>query len=111
MIPEQPGGLIAFEVTSRNLTLTWVEPHDNNAPITGYRVSYARPGFLVDGANVVLTVSADGNETVSTEVFIDDLHPGVTYNFTIVAFNVIGNSTPSDPLTVILDDEGNTFDT
>ena len=83
-----------------------MEPHDNNAPITGYRVSYARPVFLADGANV-LTVSAGGIETVPTELFIDDLHPGVTYNFTIEAFNDIGNSTPSDPLTETLDDEGN----
>ena len=88
-----------------------MEPHDNNAPITGYRVSYARPVFLADGANVVLTVSADRIKTVPTELFIDDLHPGVTYNFTIVAFNNNGNSTPSDPLTVILGDEGNIFKT
>ena len=85
-IPEQPGNLMALNITSRKLRITWVEPHDNNAPITGYRVSYDRPVFLADGANVVLTVEADDNNSVPpTELFIDDLHPGITYNYTIIA--------------------------
>ena len=35
-LPETPQDLMAVNVTSRNFTLTWVEPHDNNAPIQGY---------------------------------------------------------------------------
>ena len=31
---------------------------------------------------------------------ITGLHPGVTYNFTVVAFNEIGDSTPSDTTSV-----------
>ena len=34
--PEIPLNLMAVDLTSRNFTLTWVEPHDNNAPIEGY---------------------------------------------------------------------------
>ena len=34
--PEMPQNLMAVNLTSRNFTLTWVEPHDNNAPIDGY---------------------------------------------------------------------------
>ena len=34
--PETPQELMAVNLTSRNFTLTWVEPHDNNAPIQGY---------------------------------------------------------------------------
>ena len=101
---------MVVNVTSRNLTLTWVEPHNNNAPITGYRVSYAGPMFLPDGDNVV-TVEAVGNKSVPAQLFINNLHPGATYNFTVVAFNGIGNSTPSEPLSVTLDDEGNTLPT
>ena len=59
-IPEQPRNLMAHNVTSRNLTLTWMEPHDNNAPISGYRVSYVQPVFL-GGDTVTLNVSADSS--------------------------------------------------
>ena len=43
---------------------------------------------------------------------ITELHPGVTYNFTVVAFNEIGDSTPSDTASVSTAAEGvlvNTF--
>ena len=82
-------------VTSRNLTLTWVEPHDNNAPISGYRVSYTEPDFL-GGGNVTVNVTGS-----IEEAFIGGLHPGVTYSFTVVAFNDIGDSIPSDMLNEI----------
>ena len=35
-LPETPQNLMAVNLTSRNFTLTWLEPHDNNAPIQGY---------------------------------------------------------------------------
>ena len=87
-------------VTSHNLTLTWMESHDNNAPISGYRVSYTEPCFL-----------GGGNVTVNTpgpieEAFIGGLHPGVTYSFTVVAFNDIAVSKPSVPLSNRMLDEG-----
>ena len=112
-IPEQPQNLMTHNVTSRNLTLTWVEPHDNNAPISGYRVSYVQPVFL-GGDNVTLNVSADSSvssgssqDFVNSFLFIDDLHPGATYMFTVIAFNIIGASEPSAPFTQIMVDEGN----
>ena len=37
---------------------------------------------------------------------ITGLHPGVTYNFTIVAFNDIGDSTPSNIAAVTTQEEG-----
>ena len=104
---------MAHNVTSRNLTLTWVEPHDNNAPISGYRVSYVQPVFL-GGDTVTLNVSADSSvssgslqDFVNSFLFIDDLHPGSTYMFTVIAFNIIGDSVPSAPFTQIMVDEGN----
>ena len=66
----------------------WEEPHDNNAPIIGYRVMYQEPTFLGGGVQVV-------NSTVEM-ADITGLQPGVTYNFTVVAFNEIGDSIPSD---------------
>ena len=96
--PEQPQNVAAVEVNSRNITLVWVEPHDNNAPIQGYRVMYQRPSFLGGTDEIV-------NASIEMEV-ITGLHPGVTYNFTVVAFNDIGDSDPSEVLPVPTLEEG-----
>ena len=49
---------------------------------------YEQPTFLGSDMQVV-------NSTVEM-ADITELHPGVTYNFTVVAFNEIGDSTPSN---------------
>ena len=76
------------EVTTTSVSLEWVEPHDNNAPIRGYRVSYIEPSFL-GGTDVTI------NSTVET-VNITGLHPGAAYTFEVVAFNDIGESAPGN---------------
>ena len=86
---------------SRNVTLTWSRPNDNNAPILGYFVLYDHPPFLMDGGSV--TEEVMGREETIT---ISDIHPGVTYNFTIIAFNEEGNSTKSDIIQVGALEEG-----
>ena len=86
--PEQPQNLTALNITSRSITLEWIEPHHNNAPVTGYNVIFSQPDFLSDDTVIV-------NSTEET-VVITDLHPGVEYVFTVVAFNAIGESVPSD---------------
>ncbi len=97
--PEQPQNVGATETNSRNLTLAWVEPHDNNAPIEGYRVTYSDPPFLPGGGVEV--------EVVLIEMaVITGLRPGVTYNFTVVAFNEIGDSDPSVVTMVTTLEEG-----
>ncbi len=82
--PERPQNVTAVEVTTTSVILEWVEPHDNNAPIRGYKVSYTRPSFL---GGTAMTI----NSTVET-VNITGLHPGVAYSFSVVAFNDIGDS-------------------
>jgi len=77
-----------------------VEPHDNNAPIMGYWVMYRNPEFL--DPNRELQVF---NTTVEMAT-IAGLHPGVTYNFTVVAFNDIGDSSPSITVPITTLDEG-----
>ena len=62
----------------------WVEPHDNNAPILGYYVSYNQPVFT--GKEMVIV------NTIGTMANITELYPGVVYNFTVTAFNEVGNS-------------------
>ena len=85
-------------ITSRRLTLQWVEPHHNNAPVLGYRVMYTQPVFQ-NSTPIVLNANV-------TAVKIVNLHPGITYNFTVLAFNEIGDSAPSDVAQVRTLDEG-----
>ena len=85
---------------SQNLTLVWTAPHDNNAPILGYYIFYTEPSFL-GGDDVVLRVNG-----AVEEFFIEDLHPGEEYTFTILAFNEEGNSSLSDPFTNETMEEG-----
>ncbi len=84
------------------IDLMWVEPDDNNAPIGGYQVMYMEPEF----------VEGERMRTVNTSVVmatITGLSPGVDYTFTVIAYNDIGPSTPSDPLTVRTLDERRTL--
>ena len=87
-------------LNSTAIQLTWFEPHDNNAPIQGYRVMYTRPEFL-NGSDVELTVPSE-------MAVVTGLHPGVTYNFTVVAFNEIGDSLESTVSMVTSQEEGRT---
>ena len=96
--PQQPQNVGSVNTTSRSISLVWEEPHDNNAPIMGYRVMYQQPTFLGGGEQFV-------NSTVEMAE-ITDLHPGVTYDFTVVAFNEIGDSTPSSITPVTTSEEG-----
>lgn len=103
--PEQPQNLMAIEINSRNITLQWMEPHHNNAPVTGYRVMFTRPDFLTGSGSG----SGDGMMVVNSPeeaVVITGLHPGEEYVFTVVAFNDIGDSQPSSELTARTLEEG-----
>ena len=61
---------------------------------------YQQPAFLD---------TSDGEQVVNSTVEMADitgLHPGITYNFTVVAFNEIGDSAPSDIVSVTTIEEG-----
>ena len=88
-----------MNVASRTVDLTWVEPHDNNAPITGYIVYFMEPVFVEGERNRMV-------DTTEEMASITNLSPGVDYSFTIIAINDIGPSTPSAPLAVRTLDEG-----
>ena len=79
----------------------WVEPHNNNAPILGYFVLYNQPNFA-GGKIVTLNVSEQ-------MVNVTNLFPGFTYNFTVIAYNNIGNSTESEATPLRTLDEGEYF--
>ena len=88
--PEPPQSVIAAEITSNTIYLTWLKPHDNNAPILGYYITFIGAGL---GENVVVNTSAESAD------FCSLVSDGI-YTFNITAFNEFGVSDPSDPLTV-----------
>jgi len=76
--------------------LTWTKPHDNNAPITGYYITYQNPDCLVMAPNNQpqdVTVTSMEEQAVIT-----DLHPGENYSFIVIAINDICPSIPSIPV-------------
>jgi hypothetical protein len=89
----------AVNVSSREINLTWVEPHDNNVAITGYSVMYMLPEFVTQERERVVNTSVE----MAT---ISELFPGVNYTFTVTAINAMGMSPPSDPLEVRTPEEG-----
>ena len=90
-------------MTSRNLTINWTEPHDNNDPIIHYTISYQNPGCIVNASNVTQNVTVCSTEE---QYAITNLHPGEYYTFTIIAINDICPSQPSVPATVRTMEEG-----
>ena len=78
----------------------WNEPHDNNALITGYIIRYQQPQFQ-GGEEVNQTFPPEPEVAV-----IIELRPGVTYMFTVEAFNDIGVGNPSTETEVRTLDEG-----
>ena len=102
--PDQPINVQLFDVTSRDLFINWTEPHDNNAPVTGYYVMYQNPDRLVNAPN-----SRPRDVTVTSmeeQAMITDLHPEEDYSFIVIAFNDICTSVPSTPVSVRTMNEG-----
>ena len=101
-VPDEPLNVCSRENFSRYIILFWIIPHHNNAPILGYYVFYTCPHFLQSRCTSV---------TLSSTTYylnVTDLHPGVTYNFTVLAFNEEGNSSLSLTYTVRTLEEGET---
>ncbi len=97
-VPDPPHSLISLSVTNTSMIVMWVEPHDRNAPISSYTVTYQHPSFL-GGQEESVNSSAEMS-------FIGGLHPGVVYNFSVVAHNEFGVSEPSVVTGLATLDEG-----
>jgi len=103
--PDQPINVQLFDVTSRDLFINWTEPHDNNAPITGYYIIYQNPDRLVMAPN-----NRPQNVTVTSieeQAMITNLYPVENYTFIVIAINEICPSIPSEPVSVRTMEEGN----
>jgi hypothetical protein len=80
--PEPPSAPDVLEVRSETVVLSWDQPNDNGAEITGYTVT-ADDGTSQDCATTTCTVEGLTNDQ--------------TYTFTVTASNVVGESDPSPP--------------
>ena len=88
----------AVNITSDSLILQWLEPHDNNAPLTGYRIDYR----TLDSSTIIEVVP-------QTSHLVTGLQAAVTYHFVIQALNNIGASSSSPVFNVTTLEAGKTI--
>lgn len=79
-IPEAPAKPQVEEIRSETVVLSWTPPVNNGAEITGYTVT-SNNGYT--------------KECATTTCTLDGLTNNVTYTFTVVATNEVGDSKPS----------------
>jgi YVTN family beta-propeller protein len=81
-VPNPVSNLTAYSVGNDSVSLSWMSPTNTGGyPIEGYIISYA---------NYDITIPATQNTYV-----VSNLSPGSSYSFSVVAFNQVGNSTPT----------------
>ncbi|XP_055948883.1 cell adhesion molecule Dscam2-like isoform X4 [Argiope bruennichi] len=98
--PDSPRNMEIKELTSRTVTLTWVQPYSGNLPLTRYIVQLKRQDEQWLEQTKSLTVPVTESSTV-----LGDLMPVTTYNIRILAENSLGQSKPSEPITVTTKEE------
>ncbi|XP_042867937.1 Down syndrome cell adhesion molecule-like protein Dscam2 isoform X1 [Penaeus japonicus] len=98
--PEQPSSLKVLDKSGRSVELSWTSPYDGNSRITRYIVEYklSRRNWETDGERMMVP----GNQNMAAVL---DLRPATTYHLRIVARNEIGDSDPSDTVTIITAEE------
>nr|XP_053626611.1 cell adhesion molecule Dscam2-like isoform X3 [Cherax quadricarinatus] len=98
--PEQPNSLKVLDKSGRSVELSWTPPYNGNSPITRYIVEYklSRRNWDSDGERMMVP----GDQNMAAVL---DLRPATTYHLRIVARNEIGDSDPSDTVTIITAEE------
>ncbi|XP_068213179.1 cell adhesion molecule Dscam2-like isoform X2 [Palaemon carinicauda] len=94
--PEAPRDLRVTREGSRSATVTWAAPPSPNAPITHYSVHLKTQTASWDDVSV-RQLRAEGS---GTSVVLKDLLPAKVYQVRVVAVNSVGDSPPSEPLTL-----------
>lgn len=90
-VPFAPENLVG-STTRRTVTLSWTKPNDGGAPLTEYRIR------MMQGTTTrVYVVSA-----ASTTATIRNLKSGKIYSFMVSAVNSVGESAPSNSVTLIV---------
>lgn len=89
---------LAAHCLAANIGLKW-NPNPPDDQVTKYTVTATTPG--PDGNPIVLTrdaVATEAGGEVPVRVSFEGLTEGLTYTFTVKAFNEFGESEPSDPV-------------
>jgi hypothetical protein len=86
--PSAATGLTAGTTTTTSVALSW-QPPSSGPTVTGYQVQYK-----VASQSTYLNYAST---TPGTSQVITGLTSGTTYNFQVIAFNSVGNATPSTP--------------
>ncbi|XP_077051770.1 Down syndrome cell adhesion molecule a isoform X3 [Siphateles boraxobius] len=97
--PPEPPKVEIREVKERTIALRWTMGFDGNSPITGYDIECKNKTETWERARRTRDVSPTLNQAT-----IIELHPSSTYNIRIFAKNHIGDSEPSNELTVTTDE-------
>ena len=99
-VPENPTDLKVLEKAGRNIKLKWKAPYNGNSPLTKYMIEFK----LTKGTwqNDIDRVLVSGDESIAG---VFSLRPATSYHFRIVAVNEIGESGPSDTITVETSEE------
>ena len=87
-----PGNLVAVLRGPAQLELSW---SDNSATESGFRVR--RRTVEVDSWTVIATLSSNSNNYIDNDVV-----PGRTYLYSVVAFDLNGDSSPSNQVSITL---------
>ncbi|XP_051534458.1 cell adhesion molecule DSCAM isoform X1 [Myxocyprinus asiaticus] len=87
------------EVKDRTIALRWTMGFDGNSPITGYDINYKNKSVSWASSQMTKDVSPQLNQAT-----IIELHPASTYNIRMFAKNQIGDSRPSNELTITTDE-------
>ncbi|KAA0701718.1 Down syndrome cell adhesion molecule -like protein [Triplophysa tibetana] len=87
------------EVKDRTIALRWTMGFDGNSPITGYDINYKNKSASWASSQMTKDVSPQLNQAT-----IIELHPASTYNIRMFAKNQIGESRPSNELTITTDE-------
>jgi hypothetical protein len=101
--PSPPVNVVAENVTSRTVVVLWDPPVEPNGVILNYTVTFRG----IDSPN---PVGRDFHQsrtesTVVTSAMLTGLIPGSTYNISVTASTIVGESEPSEEVSTTTDDE------
>ncbi|XP_059477711.1 cell adhesion molecule Dscam2 isoform X15 [Neocloeon triangulifer] len=99
-VPEAPYDLKVLDKSGRSVQLSWEPPYDGNSPIKKYSLEYKISKGTWESD--IDRVMVPGESTVAG---IFNLRPATTYSIRIVGENEIGQSEPSDTVTIITAEE------
>uniref|UniRef100_T1IV66 Down syndrome cell adhesion molecule n=1 Tax=Strigamia maritima TaxID=126957 RepID=T1IV66_STRMM len=86
--PDAPAIKIPINVENQIVKLNWTMGYNGNSEVTRYIIQYKKDVDRWDGKTVI-SHTTSGSETSIT---IPGLKPATTYNFRVMAENIIGNS-------------------